>query len=209
MQKRTIKKITFKQKDYKIILILFVCSLVYAILLYPQEVSAASRRATTINFIRRSKGEKDFGVIKGFDKNKKIVWKYKTKGYIAPWGDPFKCITYKNKVYLFEVNSLTVLKKRSGKRVWSHKTTSIADYECVFDKNNNIYIVGMSGTLEKLNSKGEVIWKTDKCECWWHGKLKLKKGKISITHDYYNNTGEARVTYSTKTGKILKIKYLS
>lgn len=45
------------------------------------------------------------------------------------------------------------------------------------EKGNYVYLIGMSGLLQKIDNKGNVIWSTQPCDCWWHGNMKIKKEK--------------------------------
>lgn len=197
------------KKKNKLFSLLFFSGLMCIFCLCPQNVYAASEKAQTVKMTRRNKGEHIFAVIKGQNKKNKTVWRFKTKSYVAPWGDPIKCVIHKDRVYVFEVNKLTVLKKATGKKLWTLNTSYIAEYESVF-KGNYLYLIGMSGPLQKVNSKGKVIWSTQPCDCWWHGDMKVKKGKITVKHDAFDDDRgeESKVIYSTQTGQILKIKYL-
>ena len=196
-------------KKIKTIILTCLLCLVAMFLISGVQTEAASGKASKVKITRDSKGDKEFAVLKGKNKKNQIVWKYKTKGYVAPWGDPIKCVVHKKRVYVFEVNKLTVLKKTTGKKLWSIEIPYIGEYECEF-QGNQLYVIGMSGPLKKIDAKGNVIWSAGECDCAWHGNMKVKNGKITVRHDvFYSDRGEeAKVTYSAQTGQILKEKYL-
>ena len=138
----------------------------------PQNAEAAKKAVKVEAAKKYKKVEKDYMVIKGFDKKHKMVWKYKTKSYWYVSGSQVNSVIHKNRVYVFAGNTLTVLKKTNGKKLWSQKTECRIEQKYAFDKQNNIYITGdWEAPIVKINPKGKVMWSTeDTYFCFGHGK---------------------------------------
>lgn len=188
-------------RKYKLGIAAFAFALLAGSISLPQNVEA-SRKAVKVSLTKEYKKEveKDYMVIKGYDKNNKMVWKYVTKGYWFVSGSQVEGTVHKNRVYVFAGDTLTVLKKKNGKKLWRQKTGCSVEQKYTFDKQNNIYITGDWGApVVKINPKGTVMWSTkDNYECFGHGKIKYKKGKVIVNHD-----GNKKTAYSAKTGEEL------
>lgn len=188
------------KKNKNITLILFsMIGVLCLLFLCPNTVEAA-RKVTKVKCTIKNYGEaKEYGIIRGYDKRNKVVWKYKTKAYYHVDGDPIRYSNRSTKVYVFAGNTLTVLKKSNGKKTWSRKTGCYYNHKYAFDSKGNIYLTAYWGDpLVKISPKGKILWKTSK-RSGLNYKVKYKNGKVYVWDEEHG-----RKIYSAKNGKLLK-----
>lgn len=129
-----------KTKNKGILLTIFLFLFSLLIIFIPAQ--AAQQTAVTIKSKTYYADNKEFMRVKGLDSNKKVVWKYVTKKYPATELSCTKCISRKDKVYVFENSKVIVFRKKDGKRLWTSAKLSSAGHVYKFDKNNNLYVTG-------------------------------------------------------------------
>lgn len=172
-------------KKKKKILLLTMLFLALAVLM-TIPVQAAKRTATKVTAKTSYKNHKEFMTVQGLDKNKKVVWKYRTKKFPATELRHTKCVVRKDKVYVFQNSKVTVFRKKDGKRLWTASKISPAGHICGFDKNNNLYVTGYyDDYIYKVSAKGKILWKTNisKTGNYWPYKISVSGNRVTIRYE--------------------------
>lgn len=165
-------------------------------------VDAASK-AVKVSHKTTYNNLKEQMVVKGKDAKGKVVWTYKTGKYDLTELSRTTCKTKNDRVYIFEDEKLTVLKKSNGKKIFSKKVNAGGSPTVYIDKNYNFYIVGYYGsTVYKYNSKGEKVWETDFSDTnsYWPYKMSLSNGQLTV--NFEGETGLSVIIFDAKTGTI-------
>ena len=174
-------------------------------------VQAAKRTATKVTAKTSYKNDREFMTVQGLDKNKKVVWKYKTKKYPATELRQTKRVVRKNKVYVFENSKVIVFRKKDGKRLWTASKISPAGHICGFDKNNNLYVTGYyDDWIYKVSAKGKILWKTNISTTgnYWPYKVSVSGNKVTIRYEMnskdYSYQKKHKVILDMRNGRLVK-----
>ena len=196
-----------KNKGILITLFLFLFSLLSIFI----PAQAAQQTAVTVKSKTFYTDSKEFMTVKGLDSNKKVVWKYVTKKYPATELNCTKCISRKDKVYVFENSKVIVFRKKDGKRLWTSEKLSPAGHVYRFDKNNNLYVTGYYDQyIYKVSAKGKILWKrnTSKTGNYWPCKITVSDNRITVLYEMnskdFSSDKLHKVILNSKNGKILK-----
>lgn len=173
----------------------------------------------TTESLSMDKNYKYATLVKGIDKNKNVIWKYKTPKQIATEISTVVCKVQGNSVYIVTTGGYYIrLNKSNGKVLYSKKKKAlIGATDLDVDKNGNCFISAFyANFLMKISKSGKIIWRRgfDKTGLYWPYGLKLlNSGKILLMfdgfdYDKHSNAQSYRMILSQKTGKVLSGKYL-
>lgn len=203
------RSVHMKTKNKGILLTIFLFLFSLLIIFIPAQ--AAQQTAVTIKSKTYYADNKEFMRVKGLDSNKKVVWKYVTKKYPATELSCTKCISRKDKVYVFENSKVIVFRKKDGKRLWTSEKLSSAGHVYKFDKNNNLYVTGYyDQNIYKVSAKGKILWKRNisKTENYWPYKITVSDNRITVLYEMNSKDSSSdklhKVILNAKNGKILK-----
>ena len=168
---------------------------------------------TTTKTPTKENNVKMYGVVKGLDKNGKVVWTYRTPKETPTEISCVLCKTKGNSVYVVTAGRFIRLKKSNGKEVCNVKNVDFSGATTLDVQNGVCYTSAYYGNyLLKISKDGEILWKTgfDTTKYFWPYKVKVTKKKVKVWFDnsyHYENVKLPHImTMDKKTGKILSGK---
>ncbi|HIQ98061.1 MAG TPA: PQQ-binding-like beta-propeller repeat protein [Candidatus Limivivens merdigallinarum] len=172
-------------------------------------ITVSARAAVTkVTDVNNYKNGKQSMVIYGKTRTGKNVWKYKSKSYTATELSAVSYKVWKNRVYIVEGKTLTILNKQTGKallkrkRVFSQNMGSAVMY---IDKGGNLYTTGYYGdVIYKISPKGKVLWKrTVSSSCYWPTKIRISGNRLVV---YYDGYRAPDAVLNKKSGKLINYR---
>lgn len=196
---------------YALILTITLC---FSITLNENTQAMAKSKVVKVKVTTKEKKNKFYGVVKGLDKNGKIVWKYQTPKENAGEISCVLCKTKGNTVYIVAASRFIRLNKSNGKKICNVKKYDFGGATSLnVQKNGICYITTYyDNYLLKFSKKGKILWKTDfnKTEYGWPYKVKLTKNSVKVWFDNYLGYKNVKLPHKMiidkTTGKILSGK---
>lgn len=158
--------------------------------------------------------------LKAYDKNRKLLWTYKTPSVkMTELDNISKYFRKNNLVYIIVSGHVITLNESTGKVKWKSKVDVGGSNFYAFDSKGILYVGGYYGPdIVAIDKKGKSLWSVKDASDganYWPYKIELEKKKIKVcysekegpvkgkkgTYELYE--GEAFVDYN---GKILDYK---
>lgn len=158
--------------------------------------------------------------LKAYDKNRKLLWTYKTASIKITELDNISKFFWKNNlVYIIVDGHVIALNESTGKVKWKSKADVGSNNFYDFDSKGNLYAGGYYGPdIVAIDKNGKTLWTVKDASDganYWPYKIEVEKKKIKVSYSekegpvkgkkgtYELYEGEAFVDYN---GKILDYK---